>query len=235
MADESDLDALVRRVDPDRWLASRFVADPAARTDLIALYAFNHELARAAEVASQPLVGEMRLAWWREALDEMFEGRPVRRHPTAQAMTEAVRRRGLDQEALTALVDAHLRDLDGWPLAAGEALAYAQATAGRLMALAAAVLAPRAALGSVEAAGQAWGVAGLSRVGRLPAEWSGDDVHRHIVHALGSANAHLRALPVAAFPAVAYATLARAYGARRDPSELGKRWRLLAAVTTGKV
>ena len=80
---EDDLDAQIRRVDPDRWLASRFVADRALRADLIALYAFNHELARAAEVASQPLVGEMRLAWWREALEEMFEGRPLRKHPAA--------------------------------------------------------------------------------------------------------------------------------------------------------
>ena len=41
-----DFDALVRRVDPDRWLATRFVADPVARADLLTLYAFDHELAR---------------------------------------------------------------------------------------------------------------------------------------------------------------------------------------------
>ena len=67
MSDEDgDLDALVRRVDPDRWLASRYIADVDARADVIALYALNYELSRAAEVASQPLIGEMRLAWWRE-------------------------------------------------------------------------------------------------------------------------------------------------------------------------
>jgi len=37
-----DIDALVRRVDPDRWLASRFIADAQARADVIALYAFNY-------------------------------------------------------------------------------------------------------------------------------------------------------------------------------------------------
>ena len=42
----------------------------AAREDLVALYAFNYELSRAAEATSQPLIGEMRLAWWSEALDE---------------------------------------------------------------------------------------------------------------------------------------------------------------------
>ena len=85
-----DLDALVRRVDPDRWLSSRFIADPGARADVIALYAFDHELARAPRWRSNALLGEIRLTWWREALDEIFDGRPVRRHPTAQALAEAV-------------------------------------------------------------------------------------------------------------------------------------------------
>ena len=36
----TELDAQVRAADIDRWLSSRFVADEAARADLIALYAF---------------------------------------------------------------------------------------------------------------------------------------------------------------------------------------------------
>jgi phytoene synthase len=45
---DNDLDALVRRMDPDRWLASRFIADRQARADVVALYAFNYQLARVA-------------------------------------------------------------------------------------------------------------------------------------------------------------------------------------------
>ena len=90
-----DLDALVRRVDPDRWLASRFIADSQARADVVALYAFDHELERVAKVTSQPLVGEMRLTWWADAIAEMFEGRAVRRHPVALALAEAVARHSL--------------------------------------------------------------------------------------------------------------------------------------------
>ena len=59
MSDEEDFDALVRRVDPDRWLSVRFVADPAARADLLTLYAFDHELARASAVTSTPLLAEI--------------------------------------------------------------------------------------------------------------------------------------------------------------------------------
>ena len=47
-----DLDDLIRRVDPERWLSSRFMADPIQRADVIALYAYDHELARAPRVAS---------------------------------------------------------------------------------------------------------------------------------------------------------------------------------------
>ncbi|HEY9218896.1 MAG TPA: squalene/phytoene synthase family protein, partial [Phenylobacterium sp.] len=90
---DSDLDSLVQRVDPDRWLSSRFIADPAARADVIAVYAFDHELARAPRVASEPLLGEIRLTWWSEVLDEIFAGGAVRHHPGAQALANAVRRR----------------------------------------------------------------------------------------------------------------------------------------------
>ena len=45
--------ALVRRHDPDRFLTALF-APPDRRDALLVLYAFNHELARAREVASEP-------------------------------------------------------------------------------------------------------------------------------------------------------------------------------------
>ncbi len=71
MADDEDddLDQLIRRVDPDRWLTSRFISDQRARAGVLALYAFDHELARASRVASTQLLAEIRLTWWREALD----------------------------------------------------------------------------------------------------------------------------------------------------------------------
>ena len=64
-----DLDDLIRRVDPDRWLSSRFVADAALRADVLAIYAYDHELARAPRVASNPILGEIRLRGGRVWLD----------------------------------------------------------------------------------------------------------------------------------------------------------------------
>ena len=235
MSQDNDLDAIVARADPDRWLASRFVQDAEARADLIALYAFNNEIARAPAVASQPLIGEMRLAWWREALEEMSEGRPVRRHPVAQALAEAIRRRGLPHEGLDALVDARLRDLDPWPLTPDEAEAYVDATAGRLMALAARVLSPQADPRAVIHAARAWGLAGLWRLGgRLPASWTAGEVRERVDGALRRSRVELIGLPVAAFPAAAYATLSRAYVRGRAPSELGRRARITLAVALGR-
>ena len=106
-ADE-DLDALVRRADIDRWLSTRFVADAEQRADLIALYAFDHELARALKVTSNPLLAEIRLTWWREMLDEVYERRPMRRHPTAQALAAAIERRKLPREPLEDMIDGRL-------------------------------------------------------------------------------------------------------------------------------
>ena len=75
MADTETLDDLVRRVDPDRWLATRFIADPAVRADVIALYGLNYELARVAGGVSNALMGEIRLTWWREAMEEIGRAR----------------------------------------------------------------------------------------------------------------------------------------------------------------
>ena len=236
MTEQDDLDAQVRDADPDRWLASRFIGDADARADVVALYAFNNELARAPLVASQPLVAEMRLAWWREALAEIFEGGRVRGHPVAGPLAALAGRRQVTRETLEALVDARLRDLDGWPLKAEEVLAYIDATAGRLMGLAAQVLSPEATEAQVIQAGRAWGLAGLFRLGdRLPLDWSPEDVRRRVAEARAIASPQLRQLPVAAFPAVAYATLSRAYANGARPSELDRRARMTIAVAFGRI
>jgi len=112
---QDDLEAGVRRDLPDRWLASRFVGDPDVRADLIALYAFDRELARALSATREPLMAEIRLTWWSETLDEIFGDAAVRRHPVAQALAVAVGRRGLDRSLLEALIDGRLAVLNAAP------------------------------------------------------------------------------------------------------------------------
>jgi phytoene synthase len=225
--DSTDLDATVRRADPDRWLSSRFIGDAQARADVIALYAYDHELARAPRVASNSLLGEIRLTWWREVLDEAFEGRPVRRHPTAQALAAMAGRRGLSREPLEAMIDARYRELDAAPMNETEALDWARDTGGLAAELAARILDPATDAALALAGGMAWALA--RRVADAP------ELRPAFDHVLEAAKSAARSLSLAAFPAVAHAALAadRSRGVQR--SELANRLKLMAAVARGRI
>jgi phytoene synthase len=56
-------EALLRAADKDRFLTTLF-APAEHRNALIALYAFNVEIARVREVVREALAGEIRLQWW---------------------------------------------------------------------------------------------------------------------------------------------------------------------------
>ncbi len=218
-----DLDDLVRRVDPDRWLSSRFIADPAARADVLALYAYDHELARAPRVASNPLMGEIRLTWWREVLDEVFEGRPVRGHPTAQALAEVVLRRGLPRGPLETLIDARYRELDATPMSENELLDWSRDTGGIVAQLAAQILDPSSDGKLALAGGAAWALG--RRLADMP------DLRPTFLRVIHAARGASRALSVAAFPAVAHAALA----GRPSKNDFSRRLRLTVAVARGKI
>ncbi len=80
---------IVERGDPDRFRAA-MAAPPAARAVLFPLYAFNVEVARAPWVTEEPMIAEMRLQWWRDVLDEIAAGGPVRRHEVATPLSEVL-------------------------------------------------------------------------------------------------------------------------------------------------
>ncbi len=102
-------EALLRERDRDLWLASLF-APPAARKHIHAVYAYALEAADVRAKVSQPLLGEMRLRWWGDALsNEGSEG--TRAHPIADALIDTIERFALPREELIALADAHVADL----------------------------------------------------------------------------------------------------------------------------
>ncbi|HLZ83811.1 MAG TPA: squalene/phytoene synthase family protein [Caulobacteraceae bacterium] len=229
--DLEDLDAVVRRGDPDRWLATRFIADRQARADVTALYAFDHELTRARRVASNALVAEMRLTWWREAVDEVWSGGRVRAHPVAQALAAMRARHDLPRGPLEAMIDARIDALERASLDLGQALAWADAAQGSAALLATMILDAKAPSEAAVAAGRVWGVVLLVRQGLVarPAAmgWIGGG--------LTEARRDARRLGVEAFPAVAHATLARALNGAGGDSPLSKRLRMLWAVSTGRL
>jgi phytoene synthase len=122
----------VRRHDHDRFLTLLFAPMP-ARLSLIALYAFNLEIARIAETVTEPMMGHIRLQWWRETVEGLSQGE-TRGHAVAEALAATP----LPRAGLLALIDARERDLSEDPFVDLAALeAYAEATSGLVMRLAA--------------------------------------------------------------------------------------------------
>lgn len=157
--------ALVRRHDRDRYLAA-LVAPREGRAALLALYAFNLEIARVREAVSEPILGRMRLQWWRETLNAIADGGPVRHHAVALALADAIRRHGLDCAAFERMIAGREFDLeDRQPATIEELIAYADATSGALSELALAALGGHAvdARRAARDAGIAWALAGLLR------------------------------------------------------------------------
>ena len=132
---------MAREGDRDAYLAALFAPEP-ARGDLWALQAFAHELARIAPLVSEPMLGEIRLQWWREAMERLFTGR-IDNHPVIAALAAAHARTPFAQAPFETLMDARSRDFDPAPFDSLEALtSHAQDLAGSLFALSFSVLAP---------------------------------------------------------------------------------------------
>jgi phytoene synthase len=221
----------LRRFDPDRWLTSRFIADPAARADVAALYLYDHELARARRAASTPLLAEIRLTWWREALDEIYaEGAP-RRHPVAQALAGAVRRHGLPRASLEAVIDGQIAALEVAAFDTAAAVAWADAVEGSVARAAAMILDGGAAADAAGPAGRAWGLALTVRAGLAQLSV----VDAPLRAALAEARLAARELSVAALPAALPARLARFDLAGRTPGLASKQLSLVWASATGRV
>ena len=155
------ISAMVRRADPDRWLAALFAPEP-KRPHLLALYAFNIEIARVADTVREPMMGEIRLEWWRETLAGARAGKP-RAHDTARALADLFAAVGLPAELFEAMVAARSFDASSDLFADRAALeAYCDATSGNLMRLAARILGkPDDDL--ARAAGTAYAIAGMLR------------------------------------------------------------------------
>lgn len=155
--------AEIRGNDYDRYLSALFAPKP-ARNHLFALYAVNHEIAKTAETAREPLAGAIRLQWWRETMDELFAGKP-RRHEAVLALSETLQAHDLPRALFDALIDAREHDFEEIPFADMAALeAYADATSGTVMRLAARILGAGAALdGHAREAGVAYAFTGLLR------------------------------------------------------------------------
>ncbi|MDP6831507.1 MAG: squalene/phytoene synthase family protein [Alphaproteobacteria bacterium] len=167
----------LRRADRDRYLTLLF-APRAARPLLAALYAFNLECARAVVAGGeQPLLGQMRLQWWRDALEGAAAGGGAagQAHPVLSSLLARPDRLSDMLPGLRCILAARERDLTDPPFASlADVLAQARDTGGALVALAAGILADDdTATSAARAAGTAYALAGMLRAIRYQAPGAG--------------------------------------------------------------
>jgi NADH dehydrogenase [ubiquinone] 1 alpha subcomplex assembly factor 6 len=208
-----------RRRDRDRYLCALFAPMP-ARSRLIALLALDLELARIPHTVSEPLLGQMRLQWWRDAIAEARQGRPPA-HPVVQALAETGAAGAFSDSGL----DLLLADHDIGPLALPSVEKRGAAHAG----LALDVLAVDDAPTRLAAAhiGSAWALVVAMQTGILVDAMS--PVRNHL------ATAAQQRIVRAARPALLPRALVRAYLRRPQArlTPLGRQLRLMAAYAFG--
>jgi phytoene/squalene synthetase len=126
---------IVRAHDYDRYLCTLFAPAPVQEA-YFALFAFNHEIAVIAEIVSEEMIGFIRFAWWREALDEIYKGLPIRKHPVVEALANIIRQYNLPRAPFDIILTARAQDLEDEPLnEAGALEEYCRATSSSLLEL----------------------------------------------------------------------------------------------------
>ncbi len=253
-SDEAVVRDAARAGDIDRYLAA-LLAPRRVRADLFALTAFLGEIARIPEVVHEPMMGEIRLQWWRDALAASAAGTATG-SPVADAIGRTIARHKLPLDELNSVIDGHARDLDPerQPPALGPRLpdleGYLLATEGAAFRLSARVLgADESAAVSdlLAAAAQAYGRARVA----CAAARAGDPPGQSLVQDASAWLAETRRLapaaPPAILPALLPVALVEPYLAalegpgpdiarmRADISPLTRVWRLWWANARGRV
>ena len=153
---------LINKFDHDRYLTILYAPEE-KRESLAALYAFNYEISRIREVVSEPMLGEIRLQWWREAIDGIYQGE-IRSHDIMPSLAAAITEHELSRDILMAIIDGKAQDIyDENPENMTALEDYISMTAGNLSCLAAHILGQRDIDDLAKRLGLAWGYVGLIR------------------------------------------------------------------------
>lgn len=122
--------------DPERALAVAY-APPECRPGLTALFALDEKLGGIVGTTTEPTIGQMRLAWWREAIEKLGSG-VAAAEPLLTALGDVVAR-GVSADLIAEIEDGWSALLDGEPDPAAIARhgakrgGYLFLTAGRLL------------------------------------------------------------------------------------------------------
>jgi 15-cis-phytoene synthase len=233
---------IVRQHDRDRYLSALFAPDD-KRPHLFALYAFAAEVARIPSIVSEPQIGEIRLQWWLDTLDGIFDG-VSHDHPVAKALATTIAEFTLPKAALRQVVEARQFDLyaDHMPTR-NDLEGYLGETQSGLIQLACMILDRGAAATAGRCAGLAGVAYGLARI------LNAQPVQAQFVPTSETLNslsdlarlrlAEVRALPIAAslLPAFLPVALTESYlqVQGRRPAAFKLMWRLWRAARREKI
>lgn len=199
------VDDIVRRIDEERWLSSRY-APLEKRETLIALYALNFELARIRVQVTEAGLAAIRFQWWRDALEGGYDDKQI---DTVDVIRAEIANGTMRLQDLNRLTDRHEE--------AYEAKDRALEPEAQLARMAAYILAPSHGWGEgIEALAGQW--AALRRgeaVGPGP-------VVKKAPSGIRPAIAHFRLRH-------SWAQVGP------KPGPLAMRWKILGAVLTGRV
>ncbi len=162
---------VARTEDRERYLTSLFM--PAhARRAVWTLLAFNQEIAKIRDSVSETALGEIRLQWWKEALDGVLSGQN-KQQPIVRELVCLQKIPGV-WPLLHEILDARSLEMFGEGPADMDGLAaYANGVGGALneaiLRLLIQATPPNTALKAARASGSAWGMLGLLRA--LPFHW----------------------------------------------------------------
>ena len=151
----------------DGELAALFAPEP-ARTAVLGLHRWHEEIASLPLRISEPMIGSLRLAWHREAVEALFETpQSVRRNPVIEGLASAVNLPGgPTMDEILRILDVYEADFEGAGFSTVDALtARAEATDGAVLTLAARLLDAEAGAHNeaLHAAGRSCGLTRLVR------------------------------------------------------------------------
>ncbi len=219
---------MVRRQDEDRWLAAGYAQGDAQRR-LLALYAFHIELRNIPVAVSEPPLGEIRLQWWREALQEIRDGKRPRAHPVVESLAATT-----FGAAIERAIDASARPLYGEGFTTIDELAdWLTAAEATFDGVAVSLLGGDEAL--CTAAVKAGTAFALAREGANLAPGLAGEIPVRSRSILSDATAGLQNAPPDIAPALAHLSLTRRYlNRQRGAFPLTKRLRIFISIARGR-
>lgn len=80
------------------------------RRAITALYAYCREVDDVVDECTDPGVARTKLAWWRDEVARLYEGKP--QHPVARALADIIKPYGITQDQLLTVIDGMAMDLE---------------------------------------------------------------------------------------------------------------------------